>query len=337
MKVKYGTPIFLLSLLISCGNVANKAPDDRISGGSGASVTMGTPELQALSFGPNQDWLEGLRKIAFAYHAFGGYTIDHKQQEIVIYTANSYRGRAINEDTIERGRKLGLIRQAFINLMNASQPPLVTNNGEEADIKRWKIRFEQTDASLDDLLYWKDALFLDADNNQANLLGFSMEGNKTIIQVRDESLKPIVIERLRSLGIPESKVELRFGEIRATKQNNVDQYRPVVGGVRVTMPSNQPGYVGVCTLGLPVLLDGSVEGYLTAGHCVQNATSNNGERMSQDNYAVATKYLDPAFLTCTSTSCGSVTRYRQADVVFYKSDIYYSRARIIRTALTPGT
>jgi len=337
-KLWCGAAVLLSTVLMACGSAGNRTSGTGIPNTSGPNGVQESQDLQALSFKPNQDWLEGLRTIASTYHAFGGYGVDRKNQEIVIYTANSYHGRPVNDNTDERGRKLGLIRQAFTHLMaSSSNMPLITRNGEEVEVKGWKVRFQQTDASLDDLLFWKDALFLNADSNKANMLSFDMDSNKVIMQVPNESLRSTALENLSRLGIPDAKVTLRVGEIRATKTNDASQYRPVVGGVRVTMPNPQPGFVSNCTLGLPVLLDGTVEGYLTAGHCVLSATSNNGERMSQDGYAVATKFLDPAFLSCTTTNCGSISRSRYADAVFYKSDIGYTRARIIRTPLTQGT
>ncbi|MFC6663847.1 hypothetical protein [Deinococcus multiflagellatus] len=263
---------------------------------------------------------------------FGGYEMNRQEQAIILYTANSYRGQALNDGEAERGRKIGLMRKAFVDLMEASELPLITENGIEATPKKWKIKFKQTDASLDDLLYWKASLFIDANNHEANLLAFDMTSNSVIVQAKNEALKGHLRERLKSLGIPEAKVTFRTGNIQGTKRNDVDQYRPVVGGVKVEMANG-----GLCTLGLPVLLDGTVEGYLTAGHCVQNATVNNGESLRQDSYTVGTKFLDPAFQACTVPECGTTSRMRQADAAFFRSSIGYTRARIIRTPLTPGT
>lgn len=348
---KLGTlGLALTVFLVSCGSLNRQSSNTAAPPPS--TVTSSEVMVQSVPFsGPGGyvSWDDKLAEISRQYPAFGGYYADARTGEYVILTARSYKGKAINErEGTERGRKLGLIRQALEEFL------LVNANLSQDEVKGLKFRFQEAENSFGGLQEWRQQLrrylgegitllYIDDQGNKL-VVGYPGENvaeEPGVIRVQDTALQAIEAQAkakttsiLQALGIPGSAYTLQAARptptATITKNLNTSNFLPPLAGNRWDLAGN----VKLCTIGANVSYDGA-PGFLTAAHCTREI--GNDPEPKQTAYMGATKigvesYDPSAAFACFDNTATYRTRCRYADVAFMAYTVSSNRGRVVRTS-----
>lgn len=265
---------------------------------AGCGSTPTTPSESTLSpqaTSPINSWDDQLAHLARQYPAFAGYYISD-QQELVILIASTYKGKAINDmKGSERGRKLGVIKNALLDLLKQEgSPARFDQNGQNTPRHTLKTRFEEVTTSFADLQDWRLALRKLMYQNAITELSIDQKTNQVRIGIANESGRTTVLSELARLQVPE-KNHLVSIEQPVQTITLKDTIRPPLAGIEIIPPSGRP-----CTLGANVTFNG-ISGFLTASHCTpqqgvndgiafQNGRDSNGNPLP---YTIGTEHYDP--------------------------------------------
>lgn len=348
---KLGTLGLVLTVfLASCGSLNRQNSNTTSTPPSTSNSSEVTVQSMPFS-GPGGyiSWDDKLAEISRQYPAFGGYYEDFKTGEYIILTARSYKGKVLNETNgSERGRKLGLIRQALEEFLIANA------SLSQEEVKKIKFRFQEAENSFGGLQEWRQQLrqylgegitllYIDDQSNKL-VVGYPGEDvaeEPGVVRAQDLALQAVeaqakakTISILQAVGIPESAYILQAAKptrtATITKNLNTSNFLPPLAGNRWDLAGN----VKHCTIGANVSYDGT-PGFLTAAHCTREIGTD--PEPKQTAYMGTTKIgvesYDPgAYFACFDNTATYRTRCRYADVAFMAYTIASNRGRIVRTS-----
>ena len=289
---------------------------------------------------PLLDWDDEVFRAMRGNPRFGGYFTDsgmltlqmkskHGKEEDLNALSEDERNR--NEHDTERAKK------DLIKLLSTSPsaPVLTTEQGQVIPYANIGINVQMVKVSYNRLYLWRKLLRSAFQLNLINGLGIDQPTNKISVGVNSEQDRVDLLEYMNKVHIASDAVTIQVQKIILTTGLN-SKYRPVFGGLRITLRPTPSGSIESCTLGLPVLL-GTVEGYLTASHCTGlDLGVNRGFIAYQADEQIGLENNDPPNLP--QSSCPTTDLCRNADVVFIKNTVVgFSRSRIIMSTQTIGS
>lgn len=349
----------LTSILVGCGSINNQSENQTIEAQS-SNITSTAQSTQGKIITISKDsplygWDDALAELAHKYPAFGGYYYD--EDTLVILTATSYLGKAINDtDTSEKGRKLGVIKSELLDLLNSPiAPVLLDENGNKKNIN--KVKFSKVKYSYADLQNWRlnlrsllgsgvTEIGINKQENKVDV-GYSEIVNGISGQSLDSNQKNATSSKISALGIPDDAINLSHIETSSTKTLS-DLFRPPVGGImwskKMFKADGTAYFPDWCTIGLNVDYGGK-RGFITASHCTDKLGNDpspmyayNGKNADGVGYNIGQEYYDPpsgSLVNCLWQ--GTLTQpCRLADVAFFQYSITADRGKIAKTTEKRG-
>lgn len=304
--------------------------------------------FQELSVQPTNKaygWDDQLADLARVYPAFAGYYIN-SSNEIVILIAKYNKGKLLDES--ERGRRVGQIRKAFLELLISDSAPKLVKDNAVIDYAKMKVKTVDTKNAYSDLQSWRIGLRQGLIADDINGLGIDRENNKLLITISDEKKRSKVVELLSKYGVdPEAvgDIVVRPSVSQLTVRNVV---RPPAGGIQIGWKNGSNNQFFVCSLGVNVTYNGT-QGFLTASHCSTNQGVDGNTSYIQPysstpatQYTVGQESKDTPFSSqsfCNANEDPNLQNIRcqLADVLFASYSIASNRGRVVNTDQNAST
>ncbi|MCD0166732.1 S1 family peptidase [Deinococcus sp. 12RED42] len=278
----------------------------------------------------DQGWDGALVSIAQSFPAFAGYRIE--DDNLILLVAKYRGGRELPEG--ERGRRVGQIRKALLELLAQENAPQLDPEGRLQTYSSLKVKVKNVTYSFGDLQGWR--MQLRRALAEGTLSGLSInEGDNTIMAyVPRAELLSQARHYFAGLGIPSAAIELGIMEVQP-QLSLKDTVRPPAGGLEIKI--NEGSTVGPCTIGVNVTFNG-VPGFLTASHCsstqgvTQNSTYDNSTNsttlLAVESYDVP--FSNPEFCAANVDSDKTQYRCQFADVLFAEYKQPSTPGRLVR-------
>ncbi|MFQ5880100.1 MAG: hypothetical protein ACE5IZ_08015 [Dehalococcoidia bacterium] len=290
-KIMFFTVMIALAIAIIANPAAGQPPLPPLPKGN----------IETAYGGKNMNQL--LDDVGMVEAAFGGMFLDPAEDVLYVYLTDTSR---------EKAAVAAAIAQIFGD-------HFVPSGG---------VRVLQAQYSMRQLQEWYEPFGMKlATIPGVTSIDLAEQHNRLAVSVVDLTLRPVIEEELKRLGIPLEAViieEIPYAVEDAHTVRGV--IRPVVGGVQVSIS----GVGGPCTLGFLTIKDGT-PGYIVPHHCTKTRGSVDGDSVYQPAQSpsnlLGQETIDPQFFPCAR---GPKCRYSQGsfidhDGVVTRDDGYLAR------------